>query len=417
MYKLLLNVFSFSIFMNVGTVLAEEKIKIGILATLKGSFTVLGEDALRGVETAIKKVDGNVAGKKIELVIQATDTTREGAIKAATKLIEQDKVDIVIGPLSSQEGIAIRDYSKTKPEITFLNGVSGAPEATYVDPSKNFFRFTTDNSQWSVGLGDYVFDQKDYKNIAIIADDYAFNHAQVFSFVHEYCSAGGKVESSHWLPIGQKDFQETIKELPENIDALYLGLSGSDALNFIKEYKKSGGTAKPIGSSITVDGLLLNANEPLKEILIGMPSAGPQATTWGEANWQEYIKDYQAYSPSNERFSAPSILATGYYNSTTAALVCLSNVKGDLSDGHKKFRQCLSTIELNLPTGPVKLDSNRQAIANNFVTEIVAQDDGTLVKKLVRIREAVNQSLGMDEATFKSLGVPGKKISTCAPVN
>ena len=66
----------------------------------------------------------------------------DSAVRGARKLVEQDKVDIVIGPLSGSEGIAIRDYSKTQPGTTFINGISGALETTYVTPSENFFRST-----------------------------------------------------------------------------------------------------------------------------------------------------------------------------------------------------------------------------------------------------------------------------------
>ena len=70
--------------------------------------------------------------------------------------------------MSGSEGIAIRDYSKTRPDVTFINGISGAMETTYVTPSENFFRFNIDGAQWSAGLGEYVFNEKDYKYVATI---------------------------------------------------------------------------------------------------------------------------------------------------------------------------------------------------------------------------------------------------------
>lgn len=65
----------------------------------------------------------------------------------ALKLVEQDGVDIVIGPLSDSEGVALRDYSKTQPQAAFINGVSGAQETTFVNPSENVFRFNIDGAQ------------------------------------------------------------------------------------------------------------------------------------------------------------------------------------------------------------------------------------------------------------------------------
>ena len=104
---------------------AAEKLKIGFLATLEGTYTVLGEDGLRGFQVALKKFGNKAGGRDIEVIIAPTDASPDSAIRAARKVVEQDKVDIVIGPLSGSEGIAIRDYSKTQPQVTFLNGVFG----------------------------------------------------------------------------------------------------------------------------------------------------------------------------------------------------------------------------------------------------------------------------------------------------
>ncbi len=416
MYKTLLTSVVLAAMTNVGAASASDTIKIGVLATLEGSYTVLGEDALRGIKTALKKVDGMAGGKKIELIVQSTNTTPESAVTAAQTLVEA-KADIIIGPLSSAQGIAIRDFSKTQTQATFINGISGAMQATYVNPSKNFFRFNTDNSQWSVGLGDYVYTQKEYEKVAIVADDYAFNHGQVFGFINEYCAAGGQISGRHWLPLGEKKYDEIIANIENDVDAIYLGFSGSSAIQFLHQYKKAGGAAKFIGSSITVDGALLNATDEVKKMVIGIPSSGPQADTWGDKNWQAYLKDYKNSFPPDERFFAPSILATGYYNAATAALSCLNEVDGDLSQRQVKFRQCLSNIELEAPNGTIKLDENRQAIANNFVTEVVQQKDGSLVKKLVRIRENVNQTLGLGKETFNAMGLPSRYGPACKNSN
>lgn len=391
---------------------AEKPIKIGVLATLKGTYTVLGEDTVRGAKTALKQHGKNIAGKSVELVIEPVDTTPQSAIAAANKLLAKG-VDIIVGPLSSEQGKAIRDFSKTKLQATFLNGISGAVETTYVNPSENFFRFNTDNAQWSAGLGDYVFNQKNYKKIAVVADDYAFNYAQLFGFESEYCAAGGEVSKRHWVALGTQDYKDAIANIEPDVEAIYLGLSGSDAIRFAKQYKASGGTAKFIGSSITIDGALLNAPKEVKNLFVGMASSGPQADTWGDKKWQDYVKAYKDFFSPEQRFLGPSILATGYYNATSAALMCLQKIDGDLSSGHGKFRQCLSNIVLDAPNGPVKLDENRQAIANNYISEIVEQADGSLVKKLVGIRENVNQTHGLSKKAFEALGLPGRGQNVC----
>ena len=93
-------------------------------------------------------------GKKIEIIKYSSDATPDKAVAATRKAVEQDKVNIMIGPLSGDEGIAVKNYSKTHPEMVFVNGSSGAQATTLQDPSPNFFRFNTEGAQWMVGLGD-----------------------------------------------------------------------------------------------------------------------------------------------------------------------------------------------------------------------------------------------------------------------
>jgi branched-chain amino acid transport system substrate-binding protein len=395
-------------------VLAEgEPLRVGVLATLEGTYTVLGEDGVRGMKTALALANNMAGDRPVELIIQSTDTTPDSALRGARKLVEQDGVEIVIGPLSGSEGIAIRDYSKTQPQATFINGISGAMETTYVDASPNFFRFNTDGAQWSAGLGNYIFNELGYKKIATVGEDYSFVYTQVFGLVTEYCAAGGEITERLWVPLGTKDFGSIIAALPDDVDAIYIGLGGGDAVNFLNQYQQAGGDAKLIGGSIMVDGTVLSSEGSAKEALIGTPSSGPQADTWDDPKWQAYVKAYQDTFPPDQRFPSPSLLATGYYNATNAMLQCVAAVNGDLSDGHAAFRDCLTNLELDAPNGKITLDGNRQAIGTNFVSTVVEQPDGTLATQLVSTVEGVNQTLGLDPAAFAAIGLPGRETPEC----
>ncbi|MEM8798351.1 MAG: ABC transporter substrate-binding protein [Pseudomonadota bacterium] len=392
---------------------AAEPLKVGVLATLEGTYTVLGEDGIRGLRTAMGQSDGKAGDRDIQLIIQSTDASPDSAVRGARKLVEQDKVDLIIGPLSGSEGIALRDYSKTHPEITFINGSSGAMETTYVDPSPNFFRFNMDGAQWSAGLGEYIFKEKGYETIATIGEDYSFIYTQVFGLVTEFCAAGGEVTERFWVPLGTKDFGSIIAALPDDVDAIYLGLGGGDAVNFLNQYQQAGGDANLIGGTIMVDGTVLNSKGSAKQALIGVPSSGPQADTWDNEKWQGFVKAYQDAFPPDQRFPSPSLLATAYYNATNATLQCLDEVKGDLSDGQAAFRSCLTTLELDAPNGKITLDGNRQAIGTNFVSEVVELPDGNLGTKLVSIKENVNQTLGISPEAFAKIGLPSRESPEC----
>ena len=92
------------------------------------------------------------------------------------------------------------------------------------------------------------------------------------------------------MPLGTKDFGSIIAKLPDDVDAIYLGLGGGDAVNFLNQYSQAGGKAKLIGGSIMVDQTVLSSKGAAKRLAIGVPSAGPQADVWDDPKWQAWVK-------------------------------------------------------------------------------------------------------------------------------
>jgi ABC-type branched-subunit amino acid transport system substrate-binding protein len=392
---------------------AADKLKIGVTATLEGTYTPLGEDGMRGFQVALKEFGNKAGGRDIEWIVASTDASPDSAIRAARKLIEQDHVDVLIAPLSGSEGIAMRDFAKAHPDKTIINASSSAQETTYVTPAPNFFRFNSDGAQQQAGLGKYIFDKKGYKKVVTIGEDYSYIYTQVFGFVVGFCQAGGEITKRFWVPLGTKDFASIIDELPDDVDAIYLGLGGGDAVNFLNQYQQAGGNAKLVGGSLMVDQTVLSAKGKAKEALIGTPAAGPEADASDDPKWQAFVKAYQDAFPPDKRFPVPSFLALFYYINTKAALLALNEVGGDLSDGNKNFRAALTKLVLDTPVGAIKLDENRQAIAPNFVTEVTKDANGNLVNKLVETIPNVPQTLGMDPAVFAKIGIPARENPPC----
>jgi len=114
---------------------------------------VLGEDGIRGHQTALNTLGKKIGDKEIEFIIASTDATLEFAIRARAQLIEQDKVQILLSPLSRRRGHRSEEFRQTRPELTSVNAASGAQETTYVDPAPNFFRYNMDGAQWAGGSG------------------------------------------------------------------------------------------------------------------------------------------------------------------------------------------------------------------------------------------------------------------------
>jgi branched-chain amino acid transport system substrate-binding protein len=390
---------------------ADDSIKVGLLATLEGPFTVLGQDGVRGAELAFKEANYTAGGKKIEVIKGSSDASPDSAVKAARKLVEQDGVKILIGPLSGDEGLAVKDYAKTQPNVTFINGTSAAQDTTLRDPAPNFFRFTTDGAQWMAGLGDYAYKDKGYRTVVTVAEDYSFPYTQVFGFMADFCKAGGHVPKKFWVPIGNKDFSSVIAAVPDKVDAIYVALGGADGVNFLTQYQQAGGTAPLIGGSITVDQTVLGTQGKQRDYVIGTPAAGPIADNDETPAWKKFVADYEA--AYKDGFPSPSLFAQGYYIETEAMLAALDKVGGDVSGDQAKFRDALTHLALDTPTGKVTLDKNRQAVADNYLTEVAKADDGHLYNKVVKVIPAVNQTLGIPEADFMKLGVANRDNPSC----
>jgi branched-chain amino acid transport system substrate-binding protein len=393
-----------------GTADAQETLKIGLLANLEGPFAVPGQDGYRGADMALKEMNGMAGGKKIEFVKVSSDATPDKAVAMTRKAVEQDKVQVMIGPLSGDEGIAVKNYAKTKPDITFINGSSGAQATTLADPSPNFYRFNTEGAQWMVGLGEHALG-KGYKKVFLVAEDYGFPYSQVQGFMASYCAKGGKVVDKAWVPLGTKDYAAIVARIPKDIDAVLVVLGGADAVNFLNQYEQAGGTKPMIGGSITVDQTVLNYKGKRRESLLGTASAGPMADSIDTPEWKKFVADYKAQF--KDGFPSPSLFAYLYYINTKATLLALDKVKGDLSNGQKAFRDALQKTDFKGPAGEIKIDSNRNGVGTTYITEVTKAPDGSFYNKVVKVVPNISQTLGLPEAEFKKMGLGSRDVPDC----
>jgi ABC-type branched-subunit amino acid transport system substrate-binding protein len=411
--KLLVATVSTAALMLPGAALAQDAVRIGILVALEGAFAAGGADGVRNVELAIQQAGGMAGGRSIETIVAPTDTTPDTTIRQARKLVEQDGVDFVIGPLSGSEGIAIRDFAKTVPDKAFINGISGALEMTWVDPAANVFRYNLDGAQWGQGLGRYVIEEKGWTRVASIAADYSFGYTNFLGFAVDFCSNGGEIVERFWVPLGSSDFGGVIAQLPDDVDAIYLGMGGTDAINFLNQYEQAGAETNLIGGTIMADATVLSSRGRAKEALIGTPTSGPLASDDPSPAWQEYVSAYQAAFPEGERFETPSLFGVGYYIATMAAIEALNQVEGDLSGDQAAFMTALSNLELATPLGTVTLNENRQATGSVVVTEVVEGEDGNLRSEFRARQDGVTQTLGMTADGFRAMGLPSRDTPDC----
>lgn len=368
-----------------------EELVIGRISALEGAFAAGAEDGERGVEMLLEEYGHEVAGRPIRTIVESSDTTPETVVDRARKLVEQDGVHLIHGPLSGSEGVALADYAKTVPHVTFVDAASGGTETTLEDPAENYFRWHSDGAMWTAPMGPYAVDELGYDRVVTLAEDYSFPHSQVGGFLEGYCAAGGEVAETFWVPLGESDYSSVIASIPDDIDAIYVALGGSDAVDFLSQAIDFGIDKPILGGSILVEETVLNSEGQIRETALGTVASGvvPPATA-DVAGWQDFIADYREMFPDG--FDAPSHFAALYYNGLKALLLAIEEVDGVVEeDDGESLRAALSDLEWESPIGPLSVNENRQAEGDVFVYEVVEGEGGGLTTELRHVGEGITQ--------------------------
>jgi branched-chain amino acid transport system substrate-binding protein len=369
-------------------------IKIGFLSDCEGAFGSFFEPTISGANLALIKYAGakpagdkpsdgvtgaKIGDKDVEIVSYGcADDTADKAIEETRRLMEQQDADVMIGPLSGDEGIAVANYAKEHPDKTFVNGIAGAQDSTLKVQAPNFFRYHPDGAQWSAGLGDYAYNDLGWKTAAIIGDDYSFPYTSLAGFVAEFCAIGGKVNKRIWAPLGEEDYSSYISQIPDNVDGLYVGIGGAGLISFIKQYQEQKGrvdTERMLGNVFWDDPLVL---KEVGKSLVGGATAAMTAADSTEPDVKTYIDGLKEAYGDEIAGLGPSVFTYGYYTGMTALIKGLEAVNGDVSD-QSKLQQELADVTLTgeeAPWGDVKLDERHQAISDVYVKKIVKDANG-----------------------------------------
>jgi branched-chain amino acid transport system substrate-binding protein len=378
-------------------------IKIGILTTCGGPFATFEAESFAGAKYALVKFAGatasgtqpqdqisgaTVAGHPIQISFGCSDATPDVAVKEARRLVESEKVDILLGPLSGDEGVAIASYAKSQPNVTFVNGTSGAQVTTMKDPAPNFFRFGGDGAQWMAGLGSYAYKTLGWKKVAILGEDYSYPYTQAAGFVAEFCSLGGNVTQRTWVPLGVTDYSSYVAQLPRDVDGILLLTGGTDTIAAEKSYQSLGNNPgkKMLGGSSVMDPTSFSVGDSLEGLVGGSPVPLGGTT----ADWTAYATGIAAVYPDAP---ADSLFTVLYYDGMQSIIQGLEKVGGDLSGGQKALQAALTALTPTFPNGSIKLDANRNSVQPAFVVQIT-KTSGKLGFTVLKTIPDVDQTFG-----------------------
>jgi branched-chain amino acid transport system substrate-binding protein len=389
-------------------------IRIGVIADCEGSFGFSGDPSYAGAELPLigdgarplgpKPSDGiseaDVAGKKVQVVLGCGDDTAERTLAEARRLVERVGVDVLIGPTELGESFVLRDYARTRPQTTFLDGTAAGQSVTLDAPPRNLFRFSTDGAQWSAGLGWYVYRRLGWRRAVTVADDQGFGYTQVAGFVAEFCALGGTIVKRLWSPQGDVSADATRNKA----DGFYV----ENPFTFATEFK---GLRGPLARRI-VGGIFWDGVTPdIQKRVIGVVTGRPGWSAPTSSALSHYLAAMHKAFPDQDPY-AELIFPIAYHDSMQAVLNALEQVHGDLSGGERRFQAALAKAKLDgLGIGPIRLDSNRQAVAPTYLVQYQWTGAGALVQRRIRVIPNVDQTFG---GYFRANGpLPSRKYPPC----
>ena len=420
-----------------GIAAGQTPIKIGILSDCKGAFGAFHEQDLGGAIAAFAEyagakpkdpnkpsagmTGGSVAGHPIEIVgVGCSDDTADAAIKETRRLMEQLGADILIGPLSGDESIAVANYAKQHPTKTFVNGTAAAQDTTLKVRAPNFFRFNGDGAQWNAGAGDLAFNTLNWKTAAVIADDYSFAWTSAAGFIAEFCAAGGTVTKRVFPPLNTTDYSSYVQQLPDpsQVDGYFWAVGGAGLIPALKAFEQAKG---PIDAKNHMGNLFWGTPGQFEQlgnrvagVYVGGAGTAGDLTTPAAKSYAAIIDKWFKQFPPFEGAAgsqAASVFVYNYYNNTHALIIALQAVGGDLSGGQKKLQAALGKVQLGAGYGALRLDENRNAVQDQYVSQLYLQDN-RLAIRTIRYIPAVDQTFG---GIFSpSTPAPGRTYPPCA---
>src|SRR4051794_1652932 len=380
----------------------EGAVKIGVLTTCGGPFATFEGQSLSGAKYALidqagGKADGTepqdqvtgatVAGTPLAVSYGCSDATPDKAGAEARRLVENVGVQILVGPLSGDEGVAVAEYAKSQPDVTFVNGTSGAQSTTLSVQAPNFFRFGGDGAQWMAGLGTYAYKEKGWRKVAILGEDYSYPYTQAAGFVSEFTSLGGQVTARSWVPLTQTDWSSPVAQLPRDVDGVLLLTGGTNTVAAEKAFIQIGKDPGDylLGGSSVMDPTSFTVGDQLD----GLVGGSPVPLGSDEQAWQDYADGFTKQFPDVD---PQSLFTALYYDGMQVVLEALDQVGGKLDDP-AAFQQALGSLQPTFPNGQVRLDENRNSVQPAYVVRIV-QDGGELGFEVVQTVPEVDQTFG-----------------------
>lgn len=221
----------------------SDVVRIGHLTPITGFLGPLGEYAQMGIKLAAEEVNaaGGVLGRKVELVMEDSVNPQTGSAKAE-RLVERDKVAMIIGEISSATALAIGQVAN-RTKTVFINTGANSDALRGSGCNPYMFHIEAANSMMVMSVGEYLKAERmiEGKKWYSLTADYAFGH-DLFRVAKKFVGEnGGQFVGEDLVPTDATDFSPYLLKIRQSRpDVVASNLAGNQITNFIKQYAEYG---------------------------------------------------------------------------------------------------------------------------------------------------------------------------------
>lgn len=334
-------------------------VKIGVLLPYSGVYTVLGEHITQAMELVFARENWTVAGRKIELIKEDDESKPPVGVRKGQKLIESDRVDILTGPVHSGVLAGIRDIVHNSKTILIVSN-AGADQISRERCSAWIFRTSFSNWQPCQPMGGWVA-KNVTKEVFQIAPNYQAGKDMMAAFRETFVPAGGKVVGEDYPKFGETDYAPYLTKIRQSgAKAVFAFFSGSDAVNFVKQYDQFGlkQTVKLTGAGFLTEPDVLPAQG---KAALGVLTGHFYTPLLDNPVNQRFVKEFR------EKYRAmPDGFACQGYDTAEVIVRALKAVNGNTQD-KTKLRQAIARVEFDSPRGRFRFDPKTQNVIQPFI--------------------------------------------------
>lgn len=337
-------------------------IRIGVLAPVTGPLATPGRDMVEGWKLFWEQNGHTAGGRKIEYVVADTTCNPDQALTQARRLVHQEKVHFLVGPLCGHEGPAVAQVSK-ETGVPLVMDAAGADSVTKWDRTPTVVRTAVSASQIGHPWGEYMYKELGLRNATFIGQDYTWGHEVTLGAVRAYTELGGKVAKIIWNPIGTKDYGPTIAAIPADTDGVSAVVVGADRVRLFEAWFNYGMDRKKKiygGYWMHQDVLPQFDDRAIGMIGNSLNYAAGLQTPENQAFTMAFAKAYKRL---------PSWFGESAYTAGLWTKTAIDSIKGRVED-REAFLKAMRSVSVKAPRGPLKLDAYDNPIQNVYISKI-----------------------------------------------